>query len=201
MDHNYELLKCHLHKQTQQFLDVILYNDLLLKITRPTRITQTTASPIDNIFVTKTLHRNFDSLILLNDMSDHLPMLTLLKQTKIVDKDPIIFESHCLNDIKLGKIEHELSNINLNGHLNSEDCNVNFNIFCDILSNTMDKHAPIKKVRISSKCRFCEPWMITGIEEASQKTNQLYKETLKPGASKASLDKYKSYRNIYNKLK
>ena len=65
----------------------------------------------------------------------------------------------------------------------------------------MDKHAPIKKVRISSKCRFCEPWMITGIEEASQKTNQLYKETLKPGASKASLDKYKSYRNIYNKLK
>ena len=65
----------------------------------------------------------------------------------------------------------------------------------------MDKHAPIKKVRISLKRRFCEPWMTTRIEEASRKTNKLYKETLKPSASKASLDKYKSYRNIYNKLK
>ena len=170
MDHNYDLLKCHLHKQTQQFLDIILYNDLLPTITRPTRITQTTANLIDNIFVTKTLHHNFDSLILLNDMSDHLPTLTLLKQTKIVDKDPIIFESCCLNDVKLGKIKQELSNIDWNGHSNSEDCNVNFIIFCDILSNTMDKYVPIMKVRISSKCRFCEPWMTTGIEEASQKT-------------------------------
>ena len=126
MDHNYDLLKCHLHRQTQQFLEVILYNDLLPTITRPTRITQTIASLIDNIFVTKTLHHNFDSLILLNDMSDHLPMLTLLKQTKIVNRDPIIFEIHCLNDVKLGKIKHELSNIDWNGHLNSEDCNVNW---------------------------------------------------------------------------
>ena len=45
-----------------------------------------TASLIDNVFVMKTLHNNFDSLILIDDMSDHLPSLVLLKQTKICDK-------------------------------------------------------------------------------------------------------------------
>ena len=187
--------------QTKQSLDVILNNDLLPTITRPTRITQTTASLIDNIFVTKPLHCNFDSLILLNDMSDHLPTLTLLKQTRIVDKDPIIFESHCLNNDKFGKIKHELYSIDWNGHLNSSDCNENFNVFCDILRDTMDKHTPLKKVRISSKHRFCEPWMTTGIEEASQKTSQLNKETLKLGVNNTIIEKYKNCRNTYNMLK
>ena len=166
---NYYVIQRRTREVTRKsFLDVILNNDLLPTITRPTRITQTTASLTDNIFVTKPLHHNFDSLILLNDMLDHLPTLTLLKQTKIVDKDPI-FESHCLNNDKLGKIQHELYSIDWNGHLNSSDCNENFNVFCNKLRDTMDKHAPLKKVRISSKHRFCKPWMTTGIEEASRK--------------------------------
>ena len=94
MDHNNDLLKCHIHPPTQEFLNRILNNDLMPTITRPTRITQSSACLIDNISVTKNLHQNFDSLILIVDMSDHLPSLILLKQTKIIDKRPITFESH-----------------------------------------------------------------------------------------------------------
>ena len=92
-DNNDDLLKCHIHKQTKHFLDIKLHNDLLPTITRPTSITQTTTSLIDNIFITENLHCNFNSLILLNDLSDHLPTLALLKHTKVVDKSPITFES------------------------------------------------------------------------------------------------------------
>ena len=70
-------------------------------ITRPTRITQRSATLIDNIFVSSKLHRNFDSMIILDDISDHLPTLTLLKQTKLHSKTPIEFQRRDLTDTKI----------------------------------------------------------------------------------------------------
>ena len=63
---------------TQNFLNCLLENDMLPTITRPSRITHNTAALIDNIFVSSGLYRDFDSALILNDMSDHLPVLTLL---------------------------------------------------------------------------------------------------------------------------
>ena len=40
MDHNLNLLKVHLHQQTQNFLDILLELNMLPTITRPSRITQ-----------------------------------------------------------------------------------------------------------------------------------------------------------------
>ena len=44
MDHNMDLLKSHEHHKTQQFLDLILEHELVPMITRPTRITNSTAT-------------------------------------------------------------------------------------------------------------------------------------------------------------
>ena len=55
-------------------------------------------------------------------MSDHLPSLILLKQTKIRDKIPITFESHQLNDDKIALIKEKLFEVDWNGELNSNDC-------------------------------------------------------------------------------
>ena len=56
MDHNMNLLKSHEHCKTQQFLDLILEYELVPTITRPTRITNSKATLIDNIFLSKLLH-------------------------------------------------------------------------------------------------------------------------------------------------
>ena len=97
-----------------------------------------TASLIDNVFVSTNLHQSFDTLIIINDMSDHLPSLVLLKQTKIMDKSQLIFESRTLNEAKIGMIKHKLYQIDWNGELNSSDVNENFQTFCDIIKTTMD---------------------------------------------------------------
>ena len=70
-------------------------------ITRPTHITHHSATLIDNIFVTDNLHRNFESTILIEDMSDHLPILAMLKQTRLLNTEPIKFESRYLDETKL----------------------------------------------------------------------------------------------------
>ena len=79
MDHNLDLLKLNTHRHTQCFYEIMLENNLLPTITRPTLITQSSATLMDNIFVSKNLHRFSESAILLEDISDHLPTIVLLK--------------------------------------------------------------------------------------------------------------------------
>ena len=68
MDHNLDLLKSNIHKQTQKFLDVVMNNGLLPLITRPTRITNRTVMLIDNIFISGILQQKFDSTIIIHDI-------------------------------------------------------------------------------------------------------------------------------------
>ena len=98
MDYNLDLLKSSTHKHTQQFIDEMTEKNLLPMITRPTHITYLSTTLIDNIFVSEKLHRFYESAIILDDMSDHLPTLALLKQTKLLDKEPLEFESQNLTD-------------------------------------------------------------------------------------------------------
>ena len=106
MDHNLNLLKSNSHTLTQKFLDIIISNGLLPSITWPTRITQQTATLIDNIFISEVLQLNFDSAILIHNISDHLPILALMKQNKIMS--PIEFNSRLLNSSCISDINQKL---------------------------------------------------------------------------------------------
>ena len=94
-------------------------NDVLPTITRPTQVTHATETLIDNIFVSKELHQDFESAVLLNDMSDHMPLLTMLKQTKFMDKTNLEFKSRNLNDTKIGVIKEKLFAVDWIGELNN----------------------------------------------------------------------------------
>ena len=111
MDHNLNLLKSNSHTSTQKFLDIIISNGLVPTTTWPTRITQQTATLIDNIFISEVLQQNFDSAILIHDISDHLPLLALMKQTKITDKSPIEFNIRLLNSSRISDINQKLRDI------------------------------------------------------------------------------------------
>ena len=49
LDHNMDFLKSHVHVPTNDFIEEILTTGLLPTISRPTRITKSTATLIDNI--------------------------------------------------------------------------------------------------------------------------------------------------------
>ena len=151
MDHNMNLLNCMRHKPTNKFLDILLGHNILPLITRPTRITQQSVTLIDNIFVSKQLHRNFDSAVLLSDISDHLPTLALFKQTKILDKEPLELKSQNLTQSKIEQINQKLLK------LTALDCNENFNWFHGRTREVMNEIAPLKVFKISARCRFVEP--------------------------------------------
>ena len=186
---------------TQQFLNMLLKQELLPIITRPSLIMQTSATLIDNILVSSDLHEYFELAIILNDMSDNLPLLTMMKQTKITDQAPLTFKSCDRNEKKIQEIKGQLLTKDWVGLLDNNDVDYNFSIFCDMIENTMNAMAPIQEVRISSKCKFVEPWMTPGLAKASDRKLHLYWDSIVKDASQDKINEYKEYRNTYNKLK
>ena len=79
LDHNLDLLKQAVHTKTQEFLECILDQNMLPTVTKPTRISKTSATLIDNILISEKLQSNFESAIIIDDMSDHLPCILTLR--------------------------------------------------------------------------------------------------------------------------
>ena len=82
MDHNLDLLKVMQHKLTEQFLERNLDGGMIPQITKPTRITQTSATLIDNILISKKVCEQTESRILVEDISDHMVSLCTIRDFK-----------------------------------------------------------------------------------------------------------------------
>ena len=143
---------------------------------------------IDNIFVSKALHQDFESAVLLNAMSDHIPILTMLKQTKVTDKTNLEFKSRNLDDAKMGVIREKLFAVDWISELNHKTSSENFNKFCSIVNSIMDELSPEKTIIISHKHKYVEPWMTWGIELASKKKLELSKKSISRSGSMDDLE-------------
>ena len=93
LDHNLDFLKADKPHATNDFIQNNLDFGLILTITRPTRITNTSATLIDNIIVSQNLCGSYTSSILINDMSDHLPTVCVLNSLISMKKEPIVIKS------------------------------------------------------------------------------------------------------------
>ena len=87
-DLNIDFLKCDEQRLTSSFIDTLYSNNVFPVITKPTRVTDSTATLIAHI-----LTNNFDVMgnhkqgILCNDISDHYVIAHVAGKTKIHVKD------------------------------------------------------------------------------------------------------------------
>ena len=79
-DFNIDLFKRDSRSGTKQFIDVMYSLGLYPLIIRQSRISATSATLIDNIF-TSELDYNIDNGLLINDISDHLPICAVCKRS------------------------------------------------------------------------------------------------------------------------
>lgn len=73
---NIELLKLDLNDNSNSFINLIFSSSFYPTISKPTRITESTATLIDNIF-SNTLEEECKTGLLLTDLSDDLPVFQL----------------------------------------------------------------------------------------------------------------------------
>ena len=89
LDHNMDFLRAQQHHLTNDFIQSNLDFGMIPTITRPTRITNSSATLIDNIIVSQNFCGNYINSILINDMSDHLTTACVLKSLAVVAKEPL----------------------------------------------------------------------------------------------------------------
>ena len=111
MDHNLDLLKQASHKMTQTFIEHTLDHALLPVITKPTRISRTSATLIDNIIISDKLQLDYTSNILESDLSDHLPCYVEIKEFYAGKKEATKIRKRKLNNNNLNKIKLELGSV------------------------------------------------------------------------------------------
>lgn len=78
-DFNIDLLNYGHHTLTDNFINMMFSSHLMPSILHPTRITDTSSTLIDNIFLSNVSDCNILSGNLLSKISDHLPQFAILK--------------------------------------------------------------------------------------------------------------------------
>ena len=197
LDHNLDLLKSHLNQPTNDFIELNLDRELIPCITKPTRITNKSATLIDNILIGRLLQRNYTSFVVIEDISDHFACLVVLKDQNKSIKGPKYIKTQNLDDLKIANIVISFQEYNWKEILGSLNADEGFNIFHSILITTIDKIAPETEIRLSKSKTPRDPWITKGLLQSIQKQKKLYLEQL---SDTTITNKYKTYRNQLQKI-
>ena len=215
-DHNLDLLKQKTHTPTRVFAEKILDSNMVPSITKPTRITKSSATLIDNIFIPLDLAPISTSYIIIEDMSDDLPTLLVLNGLGTCKKVEHVIESCDLTPKNTNVLRDSIKNVNWDTLLSNDIppndivanvipqnvvVNETFDRFHCKKLELMDEHVPIRTRVVSEKKYRCEPWLTNGISLCIYKSKKLYKQSITNGDSEHDVIRYKKYRNCLNSVR
>ena len=166
-------------------------------ISKPTRVTNKSASLIDNILISRGLQRNFDSFIITEDISDHFAYLSVIRDQNKSMKGPRFIKTRNLDDLKIDDIIKKLQEFDWTDILSPLDTKDGFEIFHSTLLSTIDLVAPEIEARIRKNQTAKDPWITKGILTSIRRQIKLYLEQLR---DTTKTEKYKTYRNSLQKL-
>ena len=164
MYHNMDLLKASKHKHTQDFLDYNLDQDMLPTITKPTRLSKTCASLLDNMFLSRNLQCSFISGILVTDLSDHLPTLMVLKDLKEHTKPHKIVTIRKINNNNIRKLDEDISSYDWHGILEQLNTEQSFELLHKIVLQSFNTYMPEITKRLGKRTKIKEPWITSGMK-------------------------------------
>lgn len=199
-DQNLDYLKIHNHADTSHFFEMNLANGLLPCITKPTRITHTTSTLIDNIYIKSEQALQCQPIILLSYLSDHLPCLLLLKRDIVKRSEPLIVRKRKLDGDTITSIKQSLETVDWS-FIDNQDVNTGYSIFSSTVTDILDKKAPIKTCRIRPQHVIKEPWVTPGILKSSFMCDKLYRKSLGKAKTHHAYNEFINYRNIYSSIK
>ena len=184
-DWNVNLLNYDCHLPTTNVIDMFYSHGFMPLINRPTRISKSSATIIDNIFTNN--HSDLvDSYqgILISDISDHFPIFHINKNIKNIDKE-IHIVKRSYSDINKEAFIEKLSKTNWNDLFNVANVQEAFSTFHKTLFDWYDKCFPKRKITI--KYNNYKPWLSDSLKKCIKHKNHLYYNSIK-------------YRTAYNEL-
>ena len=199
-DQNFNYLEIERHVKTRELLDLFISSGFLPTVTLPTRITHSSSTLIDNIYVKC---RNLDHLvsgIITSDLSDHLPLFTFLGKPTREKPPPKTITFRPIDEEKLSNIKNYLDQYNWN-FLFDLDPDTADDQFTKILQNALNTYMPEKTMTIPNKHILRQPWMTPALLKSSKHRDIIFRKCLNKPKNSICHKNYTIYRNTYNKLK
>ena len=201
MDHNLDLLKCCHHALTQTFLETVYDCGLLPMITKPTRLTASTATLIDNIFIDRRLEAESKGGIFLDNTSDHLPCYTLISNINPTKKKQLEVTSRDTRPKNIAALKTYLQLPGKLLPLNGGNASDQFDNFHDCLQDAIDHFLPLQTRKIPARSTCREAWVTAGLLICIKKSKRLYKSMLRDRNNVAAKVRYQDYNNTLQRIK
>ena len=195
-DYNLDLLKNETHLPTSKFLDLMYSCSFLPLIHKPTRVTNQTATLIDNIF-TNDMQLNDSILngILLTNISDHFPIFHIVKNMSYSIETNALIKRR-VNEENIQSFKEKLSEINWDEILMKQDTQHAYDSFQQTFSTLYNECFPW--ISIKTGHRKYKPWLTDDLKLIIKQKNKLYKKSKQYPSFKREQE-YKSFRNMVTK--
>lgn len=140
------------------------------------------------------LEHKMRSGVLMNDMSDHLPVFLISEcNYKEKRKSKEIIYKRIRTEGSIAALKSDLMNWNWITVYNETEVEKAYSLFLDTLIHIYDKHCPRKQYSIKNNYAK-NPWMTKGLQNACKKKNSLYRLFINNKTKEAEL-KYKKYKD------
>jgi len=197
-DFNIDLLKVSTHADTTRYFDLLLENSLFPVISKPTRISHSSATLIDHILV-KDLNSNSKSGIFLDSLSDHCPIYFLLGNSAFNNSKAEKVRTRIINEKSKEKFISLLANQNWSVILNENRPEKSFALFFEKVSLCYEESFPFTDKIKTIKNSPLNPWMSSALLNSRKRKQHLYARKLSR-PTLHNIQQFKNYSNSYKSL-
>ena len=190
-DFNVDLLKSNQHDLTSEFYETMLSHSFLPLITKPTRVTETSSTLIDNIFTNASNATDHHTGIFYSDLSDHFPIYAI-NPSLTIKTSPLSTSSRkrAYTDLNIRRFCESLNDYDWNDVMRSDDTQLAYTLFHSAFVMLYEKHFPLKVAKSVYNSR--KPWLTEGLRISIRMKNLLYAK-FKKNPNLENSQRYKLY--------
>ena len=176
-------------------MDTMFSYNMYPLITKPTRVTHSSVSLIDNIF-TNTVHGDRNVGILYSDFSDHFPIFCISSLQSSCNRHVVNNrkKSRLINDSHMNMFKENLVSVNWSDGVKCDNVNDSYNIFFEKIYKVYDNCFPLQLNCVSNQHNSIKPWITKEILKSVKRKHRLYETFLKKPSDQHKR-KYLLYKN------
>ena len=161
-DFNIDLLKCSFNDDSQYFLNCMNSLSFIPLISKPTRITDTSATLIDNIFTNNPI--DFISGNILTPISDHYPNFLIRRNIFCINSNIPLrhIQYRLINDETIENFRNEIDSHDFSDICNCRNVSSALDKLTKIINYCYNSCCPIRQKYLSYKS-FSKPWITKSI--------------------------------------
>ena len=195
-DFNVDGMKMNTDSKISEFYECLMTLNFIPTIILPTRITDTTMTLIDNIFM-KFDRRNVNDMVvsgnIYSDISDHLPNFVMVNDGNHRSSKCSRPNVRLFGEKNLSKFVDGFTSVNWNDFFLSSDVNHMLSLFYEKFKSNFEDSFPI--TRLSRKRSKDKPWITANLKKDIAKKSELYRRFLNHPSTE-NKERYTAFKNI-----